>query len=101
MAFGSDWFKKFLSNRVDKSAFIKNTMFVLTFDEDDGASDDNKVLTILFGPDFHPKTKSKKDSTKYTHYSLLRTIEDNVSKFICLYYFLFVTLIPIHTVGTR
>lgn len=54
-------------------------MFVVTFDEDDGASDNNKVLTLLFGPDFHPSNKKKKDKTRYNHYSLLRTIEDNVS----------------------
>ncbi|RCI01838.1 hypothetical protein CU098_000446, partial [Rhizopus stolonifer] len=77
MKFGSNWLKKFLRKRINKSAFSKNTMFVLTFDEDDGASDNNKVLTVLFGPDFHPSSKQKKDNTKYTHYSLLKTIEDN------------------------
>ncbi|CEP08206.1 hypothetical protein [Parasitella parasitica] len=77
MKFGSNWLKKFLSKRINQKAFNENTMFVLTFDEDDGASDNNKVLTVLFGPDFHPKSKSNKDNTKYTHYSLLKTIEDN------------------------
>ncbi|KAG1449055.1 hypothetical protein G6F46_010987 [Rhizopus delemar] len=77
MAYGSRWLKKFLSNRINKKAFNKNTMFVVTFDEDDGASDNNKVLTLLFGPDFHPSNKKKKDKTRYNHYSLLRTIEDN------------------------
>lgn len=79
MAYGSRWLKKFLSNRINKKAFNKNTMFVVTFDEDDGASDNNKVLTLLFGPDFHPSNKKKKDKTRYNHYSLVRTIEDNVS----------------------
>ena len=78
MKFGSKWLKKFLSSRIKQKAFNENTMFVLTFDEDDGASDNNKVLTVLFGPDFHPTSKSKTDKTKYTHYSLLKTIEDNV-----------------------
>lgn len=78
MAYGSRWLKKLLSTRIKQKAFNKNTMFVVTFDEDDGASDNNKVLTILFGPDFHPSSNKKKDSTKYNHYSLLRTIEDNV-----------------------
>ncbi|KAL7320768.1 hypothetical protein PS15m_000627 [Mucor circinelloides] len=77
MKFGSNWLKNFLSKRIKQKAFNENTMFVLTFDEDDGASDNNKVLTVLFGPDFHPKSKSNKDKTKYTHYSLLKTIEDN------------------------
>ncbi|KAI8975522.1 phosphoesterase family-domain-containing protein [Mycotypha africana] len=77
MAFGSRWLKRFLASRIKERAFNENTMFVLTFDEDDGASDDNRVLTVLFGPDFHHKIISGTDKTKYTHYSLLRTIEDN------------------------
>lgn len=52
-------------------------MFVVTFDEDDGGTDDNKVYTALFGPDFHRKSKAKTDKKRYNHYSLLRTIEDN------------------------
>jgi hypothetical protein len=37
MKFGSNWLKKFLSSRIKQKAFNENTMFVLTFDEDDGA----------------------------------------------------------------
>ncbi|KAI8647136.1 phosphoesterase family-domain-containing protein [Parasitella parasitica] len=79
MKFGANWLKKFLSTRIKQQAFNKNTMFVVTFDEDDGGTDDNKVLTVLFGPDFHPSSKSDKDNTRYNHYSLLKTIEDNWS----------------------
>ncbi|KAI9475901.1 MAG: phosphoesterase family-domain-containing protein [Benjaminiella poitrasii] len=75
--FGSNWLSKFLSSRIKHESFNKNTMFVLTFDEDEGDSDDNHVLTVLFGPDFHPSNRLKKDSTEYNHYSLLKTIEDN------------------------
>nr|WDD38898.1 paeoniflorin converting enzyme [Cunninghamella blakesleeana] len=74
--YASRWFKKYLEKRIQNKAFNKNTMFVVTFDEDDGG-DENKVYTSLFGPDFHPHNKSKKDNKKYNHYSLLRTIEDN------------------------
>lgn len=79
MGYASKWLKKFLTSRINEKAFSENTMFVVTFDEDDGGSDDNKVMTILFGPDFHPSSNKKTDHTKYNHYSLLRTIEDNVS----------------------
>ncbi|RCH92299.1 hypothetical protein CU097_009720 [Rhizopus azygosporus] len=77
MGYASKWLKKFLTSRINEKAFSENTMFVVTFDEDDGGSDDNKVMTILFGPDFHPSSNKKTDHTKYNHYSLLRTIEDN------------------------
>lgn len=54
-------------------------MFVVTFDEDDSNTKKNQVYTALFGPDFKRASKSRKDSKKYDHYSLLKTIEDNVS----------------------
>ncbi|KAI8368249.1 phosphoesterase family-domain-containing protein [Radiomyces spectabilis] len=77
MSYASRWFKKFLQKRINNPAFSKNTMFVATFDEDDGGSDDNKVYTVLFGPDFHRSSSKRKDNKRYNHYSLLRTIEDN------------------------
>jgi hypothetical protein len=79
MSYGSKWLKKFLSKRIQEKALNENTMFVLTFDEDDGGSDDNKVVTVLFGPDFRLSSKKKTDGKEYDHYSLLKTIEDNVS----------------------
>ncbi|CAO3621712.1 unnamed protein product [Cunninghamella blakesleeana] len=74
--YASRWFKKYLEKRINNKAFNQKTMFVVTFDEDDGGGN-NKVYTSLFGPDFHPHNTSGKDKKKYNHYSLLRTIEDN------------------------
>lgn len=54
-------------------------MFVVTFDEDDSNTKKNRVFTVFFGPDFKRSNKSRKDNKVYNHYSLLRTIEDNVS----------------------
>lgn len=54
-------------------------MFVVTFDEDDSNTKSNRVYAALFGPDFKRSSKSRKDHKKYDHYSLLRTIENNVS----------------------
>ncbi|KAI9259579.1 phosphoesterase family-domain-containing protein [Phascolomyces articulosus] len=77
--YGAKWLKKFLEPRMKKSAFSENTMFVVTFDEDDSNTDENHVYTALIGPNWKNAPKAKKDKTKYDHYSLLRTIEDNVS----------------------
>ncbi|KAF7726535.1 hypothetical protein EC973_008666 [Apophysomyces ossiformis] len=77
MTYAGKWFQKYLEARIQKPAFNKNTMFVVTFDEDDGSTKNNKVMTILFGPDFHRNSTAKEDDTRYNHYSLLRTIEDN------------------------
>ncbi|KAG0178574.1 hypothetical protein DFQ28_006595 [Apophysomyces sp. BC1034] len=77
MTYASNWFQKYLEPRIKKTAFSKNTMFVVTFDEDDGSTKNNRVMTILFGPDFHRSSSARQDNTRYDHYSLLRTIEDN------------------------
>ncbi|KAJ8657330.1 hypothetical protein O0I10_006883 [Lichtheimia ornata] len=77
MDYGAKWLKKFLEPRIKKSAFSKNTMFVVTFDEDDSNTKSNRVYAALFGPDFKRSSKSRKDHKKYDHYSLLRTIENN------------------------
>lgn len=77
LEYASNWLRGFLALRIQQKAFNENTMFVLTFDEDNGASSNNKVFTTLFGPDFHPSTDKKVDNTRYNHYSLLKTIEDN------------------------
>lgn len=83
MDYGAKWLKKFLEPRIKKSAFSKNTMFVVTFDEDDSNTKSNRVYAALFGPDFKRSSKSRKDHKKYDHYSLLRTIENNVSVTWC------------------
>ncbi|KAI7847736.1 phosphoesterase family-domain-containing protein [Circinella umbellata] len=77
MDYGAKWLKKFLEPRMKNSAFSKNTMFVITFDEDDYNTDTNHIYTALIGPDWKNAPKTKKDKNKYDHYSLLRTIEDN------------------------
>ncbi|KAI7850904.1 phosphoesterase family-domain-containing protein [Circinella umbellata] len=77
MAFGARWLKKFLEPRIKKPAFSENTMFVITFDEDDSNTKKNHVYTALIGPNWKNAPKTKKDKAQYDHYSLLRTIEDN------------------------
>lgn len=57
-------------------------MFVSTWDEAKNYLIPNKIQTVLFGPDFKRSSNSTNDNTEYNHYSLLRTIEDNVSLFI-------------------
>ena len=60
-------------------------MFVITFDEDDSNTKKNHVYTALIGPDWKNAPKKKQDKNQYDHYSLLRTIEDNVSFSIFLF----------------
>jgi hypothetical protein len=50
---------------------MKDTLFVATFDEDDGGNG-NQVYTVLYGPDVKSGLQI---SASYTHYNLLATIE--------------------------
>lgn len=57
---------------LDDKRFTDEVLFVVTFDEGRYFSS-NQVYTILVGPKVKPGITSK---TRYTHYSLLRTIEE-------------------------
>lgn len=59
-------------------------MFVSTWDEARNYLIPNQIQTVLFGPDFKRSSTSSSDNTKYNLYSLLRTIEDNVSILTCI-----------------
>lgn len=65
------WLKGFLSTLEGTVAMHQRTLVVITWDE--GGSRDNRVLAILLGS----MVKPGKYAARMTHYSLLRTIEDN------------------------
>jgi hypothetical protein len=74
IAYGGKWLDGFFSPRLAK--FPPKTLVVVTWDEDD-FTEGNKILTFFLDPQgsiFKPGTT---DSTKYTHYSLLATVEEN------------------------
>lgn len=73
MKFAADWLKNFLTPLLDNSKFMQDTLIVVTFDEDHGDSR-NHIYTALLGQSV--KTGAT-NNTRYDHYSLLRTIEDN------------------------
>jgi hypothetical protein len=67
---GDAWIKKNLDGYI-QWAQTHNSLFILTFDEDDGGSK-NKILTFFVGA--HVKKGSY--SEHITHYTVLRTLED-------------------------
>lgn len=70
IAQGDQWLKDHLSTYI-QWAKSHNSLFILTFDEDD-LSMNNQIVTIFSGE----RIKEGKYSTRINHYSLLRTIED-------------------------
>jgi hypothetical protein len=67
----SKWLQGFIRALDGTIAMHQRTLVVITWDE--GGNRDNRVLTLLLGNVVNPG----RYSTPLTHYSLLRTIEDN------------------------
>jgi len=76
--YAADWLEQFLSSRRNDPALSTGTLFFVTFDEQEDYSGDNKVYAVMFGSPVKGR-EGKVDYGKYTHYSLMRTIEDNWS----------------------
>jgi len=74
--YAGDWLETFLAPRRNVPALSDGTLFFVTFDEQEDYSGDNKVYAVMFGSPVK-KRAGTKDYAKYTHYSLMRTIEDN------------------------
>jgi hypothetical protein len=72
VATGDAWLSREVPKILGSGAFRSSrSLLVVTFDE--GSSRTNQVATLLSGPAARPGARS---SRPYTHYSLLRTIED-------------------------
>ena len=67
----SSWLQGFIRTLEGTAALRQRTLVVITWDE--GGNRDNRVLTLFLGPVVNPG----KYGAALTHYSLLRTIEDN------------------------
>ena len=72
VATGDAWLASAVPRILSSPAFTKQrSLLVVTFDEGDAA--DNVIPCVFAGPAARPQTSS---ATPFTHYSLLRTVED-------------------------
>jgi hypothetical protein len=71
------WVKKFLDESFPEK-LRKGTLVVVTFDES-GGNRDNRIYTVFLGDMIKPTSQQDPAALGrlYTHYSVLRTIEDN------------------------
>lgn len=74
VGFADKWLATKFSNLLNDPAFTTDTLFVVTFDENAGGTP-NIVYTVFYGPMVRPGVVS---SRSYTHFGLLRTIEDEL-----------------------
>ena len=72
VAYADRWFSQSFGPLVSDPHFMQDLVMVATFDES-GASLKNHIYTALFGSGVKPGSTS---NTLYTHYSLLRTVEE-------------------------
>lgn len=75
----SNWLKGWLEPRMNQTAFTKNTLFILTWDEALTISPTNQIYTVIFGDVIEAEGSNRSGDTPYNYYSLLRSIEDNIS----------------------
>lgn len=73
LAHGATWAYKFVNSLLDYQVMRDETLIVLTYDEGLVVGE-NRVFTLLIGAQV---PAGRMDNSKYNHYSLLRTIEEN------------------------
>lgn len=73
LEYADKYLRNFLPHYLNSARFMKRTLVVVTFDEDD-YSGDNRIYTLLTGSMVKGGVT---DNTVYNHYSLTRTIEEN------------------------
>lgn len=75
--FAGKWVNRWLKPLLSNQEFMKNSLVILTFDENHTKPLENKVLAILFGGAVPDHLKGTTDSTYYSHYSNIATVQAN------------------------
>jgi hypothetical protein len=70
--FADQWLSRVMGPLIKNPDFMKNTLFILTFDESESYFG-NQIYTAFYGPMVQPGSLN---SDPLTHYNVLRTIED-------------------------
>lgn len=73
VAYADNWLNSYFAPLMKNPDFMKGMLLVISFDEDDKSTTTNHIYTALYGDSVVPGSVS---DGAYTHYSLLRTIED-------------------------
>lgn len=71
------WSKSFIEPLLTNKNFMKNTLVLLTFDETETYTEPNRVMGIMLGDALPEGSAGTTDSTFYSHYSELSTVEAN------------------------
>jgi len=72
LAYADSWFKKAFAKHFKNPQLLSDTLFIITFDEDD-MKYNNRIYTVFLGAGVKPGVES---IVHYDHYSMLRTVEE-------------------------
>ncbi|KAK5069438.1 hypothetical protein LTR70_010731 [Exophiala xenobiotica] len=71
------WSYDFLIPLLNNDYFSKDTLIILTFDENESYAQHNKVFTLLLGGAVPEHLRGTTDDTFYTHYSNIASVSQN------------------------
>jgi acid phosphatase len=71
------WLKSFLAPLLEDKNFIDNTLVLITFDENETYTIQNKVFSVLLGDAVPKHLEGTSDDNYYNHYSEIATVEAN------------------------
>ncbi|KAL2796409.1 phosphoesterase family-domain-containing protein [Aspergillus keveii] len=77
ISFAGTWTWDFLIDLLNNEYFTKDTLIMLTFDENDTYELGNNIFTFLLGGAVPKNLIGKKDDTFYTHYSIIASLSAN------------------------
>jgi len=77
LAYAANWTLAYLAPLLTNAQFMNNTLILLTYDESETYAIPNRIVSILLGGAVPQNLKGTSDSTVYTHYSILSTLENN------------------------
>lgn len=72
-----EWTRSFLTPLLNDTRFMNNTLVLVTFDENSSYAIQNRVLALLLGDAIPAHLVGTTDTSFYTHYSELATVEAN------------------------
>ncbi|KAL4804020.1 phosphoesterase family-domain-containing protein [Aspergillus unguis] len=77
ISFSGTWTWDFLIDLLDNEYFTKDTLILLTFDENDTYEKGNKIFSFILGDAVPRHLIGKEDNTFYTHYSIISSLSAN------------------------
>ncbi|KAL4787625.1 phosphoesterase family-domain-containing protein [Aspergillus varians] len=77
ITFSGTWTWEFLSGLLENEYFTKDTLILLTFDENETYEIGNKIFSFLLGGAVPSHLIGKEDNTFYTHYSIISSLSAN------------------------